>query len=90
MVRYVLALKPDLEQRYENFSYERQGFAGRNKSSGALEILPVDAFQVVPASSLFPDMNDMIRNACAALLKDIAPEMAHEILDAITKQVEEA
>lgn len=44
----IVILSERNSQRYENITFQRQGWVGRNKETGVTEVLPINAFEIVP------------------------------------------
>lgn len=76
---HLMVLAPGFEKRYDSFSYERQGFAGRNKVTNAMEVLPPEAITIIPSSQLIPELNDVIYKAIETHVKEIAPQLVSAI-----------
>jgi hypothetical protein len=85
MTTFILALQPGLESKYEDFSYQRQGFAGKNKKNGTLEVLPTDAFRIVPLTELLPELRQMVNQAVAEQAAELAPKLVSELVKELDK-----
>ena len=82
---YVLALMEGLEKKYKDFTYQRQGFAGLNVSNGTLEVLPTDAFRIVPLTELLPELRQMVNQAVAEQAAELAPKLVSELVKELDK-----
>lgn len=82
---HIMVLADGVEKKYDTFSYQRQGFCGRNKQTSQMEVLGPEAITVIPSTSLIPDLNEMIYKTIETHVKEIAPEL----VKAIVKELEE-
>ena len=73
--RKIVMLAERYSDQYEDISIQRQGWVGRNKATGATEVLPVNAFDIIPLDQvLLPEVERMVYKLFQELVGDVKEE----------------
>jgi hypothetical protein len=85
----LLVLKSGIEQKFQNIQFSRQGFTGYNIAVRQQEVLPLDAFDIVPMDRLYPDLWTEIERKVTEKVEEALKKSAESIASMTIEMVEE-
>jgi len=67
--RKIVMLAERYANKYEDITFRRQGWVGRNKDTNVTEVLPINAFEILPLNQvLLPEVERITRDLLSTLL----------------------
>jgi hypothetical protein len=86
---HLLVLKSGIEARFKDIQFSRQGFIGYNIAVKQQEVLPLDAFAIVPMDKLYPDLWTEIERKVVEKVDEATKKSAESIVEMTVKMMEE-